>query len=223
MTTIFLDTTAESDLTSYNGLLQTCSRWLDRDDLTNRVPDFIRMAEARFRDTLVMPDMEVQVTITPAATVSVPADFDSIRSLGIPGYPAMDQQSLADFYALPSQANGDPTTGQPYKFAIVADKFAFWPVPDKTYAMLMTYRANLPALSIGTQSNWLLVRRPDLYLYGTLLHAEFYGWNDERLPLIKAAVDEALGETMMAGVRRRYGSGPLTMKPATSERSGIRW
>lgn len=222
MPDIFLDSTPESDLTSYNGLLLTCARWLDRDDLSPRVPDFIRMAEARFRDALVMPDMEVQTSITPAATLAIPTDFDSIRALGIAGYPAMDQLSLADFYAQPTQADGAPTTGQPTKFAIVADKFAFWPVPDKAYAMLLTYRANLPALNIGNQSNWLLVRRPDLYLYGTLLHAEFYGWNDERLPLIKSAVDEALGETMMAGVRRRYGSGPLTMKPATSERIGLR-
>lgn len=222
MPDIFLDSTPESDLTSYNGLSLTCARWLDREDLNVRVPDFIRMAEARFRDALVMPDMEVQVAITPAATVAIPADFDSIRSLGILGYPAMDQLSLADFYALPTQADGTAITGQPTKFAIVADKFAFWPVPDQTYSMLMTYRANLPGLSVSIQSNWLLARRPDLYLYGTLIHAEFYNWNDERLPLIKAAVDEALGETMMAGVRRRYGSGPLTMKPATSERIGLR-
>jgi len=69
--------------------------------------------------------------------------------------------------------------------------------------MLMTYRANLPGLSVSIQSNWLLARRPDLYLYGTLIHAEFYNWNDERLPLIKAAVDEALGAPTQMGVFER--------------------
>lgn len=221
--TIYIEGESATDVTSYNGLLLSVARWLDRDDLTERAPDFIRLAEGRFRDTLVMPDMEVQTTITPAASLALPSDFDSIRALGILGYPPIDQLSPADFYALPTQSDGTAATGQPVKMAIVAGNFAFWPTPDQTYSMLLTYRANLPALSLLNQSNWLLARRPDLYLFGTLLHAEFYGWNDERLPLIKAAIDEALNETIMAGVRRRYGSGPLTMKPAVSERVGRCW
>jgi hypothetical protein len=221
--TIFIDSPPPSDLTSYDGVQTAMASWLERDDLTDRIPDFIRMAEARFRDVLVMPDMEKQVSLTPATSVPLPADFDSIRALGIPGYPAIDQLSPADFGALPVQPNNLPYTGQPTKMCIVAGAIRFWPTPDKAYAANFIYRANLPALSSTTQSNWLLERRPDLYLYASLLHAEFHGWNDVRLPTIKAAVDEALGETTMAGVRRRYGSGPLTMKPATSERSGWRW
>lgn len=220
--TIFIDAETITDLTNYDGLLLSVQRWLERDDLTERIPDFVRLAEARFRRQLVMPDMEVQVPLTPAATVPLPIDFDSIRALGIPGYPAMDQLSLADFYALPNDANGNPTTGQPYKMAIVAGKFAFWPVADKAYSALLTYRANLPALSIATQTNWLLAKHPDLYLFGTLLHAEFYGWNDARLPIIKGEVDEILTEITISGTRKRYGAGPLTMKPAISERFGYR-
>lgn len=223
MTALFISGQTLTNLTNYDGLNLAMADWLERDDLTEKIPDFIRMAEARFRDVLVMPDMETQVSLTPAATVPLPADFDSIRQLGIKGYAAMDQLSPADFYGLPNDVNDQPPLAQPTKFAIVAGNFLFWPTPDKTYAATMTYRANLPALSLQNQSNWLFARRPDLYLYASLLHAEFYGWNDNRLPLIKSAVDEALQETMMAGVRRRYGSGPLTMKPATAERLGRSW
>lgn len=221
--TLFIDSETLTNLTSYDGLTLSVQRWLERDDLVERIPDFVRLAEARFRDVLVMPDMEARVSLTPAPIVALPVDFDSIRALGIPGYPAMDQLSPADFYALRNGVGGTPPLGQPTKFVIDAGNFAFWPTPDKTYTAKLTYRANIPGLSLVNQSNWLLMRRPDLYLFGTLLHAEFYGWNDARLPLIKDAVDEMLGETMMAGVRRRYGSGPLTMKPATSERIGLRW
>lgn len=216
--TIYIEGASATEITDYNGLLLSVARWLNRADLSERVPDFIRLAEGRFRDTLVMPDMETQIPLTPAVTVPLPSDFDSIRALGILGYPAIDQLAPADFYALPTQSDGAAITGRPSKMAIIAGNFAFWPAPDKTYSMLLTYRATLPALGLLNQSNWLLDRRPDIYLFGTLLHAEFYGWNDERLQLIKNALDEALGETIMAGVRRRYGSGPLTMKPAVSER-----
>jgi hypothetical protein len=220
--TIFIDTTSASQLGSYDGLLLVVQKWLDRDDLTDIVPDFIKLAEAQFRRELVMPDMETQITVTPAATVTVPADFDSIRAFGIPGYDPFDQLSLADFYALPIQPDGTAVTGQPTKFAMVAGKFAFWPVPDTAYSATLTYRAKLPSLSIDTQSNWLLAQHPDAYLFGTLLQAEFYGWNDDRLPLLKSALQDILDQILRSGVRKRYGSGPLTMKPAVNERVGLR-
>lgn len=227
--TIYLDSVPYTDLTDYNGLLQAIGKWLERDDLEGSIPDFIRLAEARFRRELVMPDMELQVPLTPAATVPLPADFDSIRALGIPGYDAMDQLSPADFYALPLGPNNEPRTGQPIKFAIVpgstagSQNFAFWPEPDKAYSVLLTYRANLPSLTTTSDTNWLLAKHPDAYLFGCLVQAEFFDWNDDRLPLIKGALDEIMGSIMVSGVRKRYGSGPLTMKPATSERIGLRW
>lgn len=227
--TIYLDSVAFTDLTDYNGLVDAVGKWLERDDLQGSIPDFIKLAEARFRRELVMPDMELQVPLAPAATVAVPSDFDSIRALGIPGYDAMDQLAPADFYALPLGPNNQPQTGQPIKFAIVpgstagSQNFAFWPVPDQTYSALLTYRANLPSLTTLNDKNWLLTKHPDAYLFGCLVQAEFFDWNDDRLPLIKGALDEVMASIMVSGVRKRYGSGPLTMKPATSERVGLRW
>jgi hypothetical protein len=221
--TLYIDAETAANLTTYTGLTIAIAEWLERDDLTDRIPDFIRLAEARFRRELVMPDMEVQVALTPAVTVPLPADFDSIRAMGIPGYDAFDQLSPADFSRLPNDTNDLPPLAQPTKFTIIAGNFNFWPTPDKSYAAKLTYRANLPSLGLTMQSNWLYDKHPDIYLFGSLLHAEFHGWNDNRLPLIKSAVDEMLGEIMMSGTRKRYGSGPLTMKPATSERIGLRW
>jgi len=220
--TIFIDADTVNDLTSFSGLKLVVASWLERTDLSDRIPDFVRLAEARFRRELVMPDMETQIAVTPAATVTLPADFDSIRAFGIPGYDAFIQRSPADFYALPNQPNGDPTLGQPTEFAIVAGKFAFWPVPDIAYSALLTYRACLPSLSLSMQSNWLLAKHPDAYLFGCLLQAEFHGWNDGRLPLIKSALDEILSEINVSGTRKRYGSGPLVMKSAVNERIGLR-
>lgn len=221
--TFFIDSETITDLTNYDGLVLAIGKWLERSDLTEQIPDFIRLAEARFRRILVMPDMEVQVPLTPAATVPLPTDFDSIRALGIPGFQPMDQLSPADFNRLPNDTNGQPPLAQPTKFAIIPGKFAFWPTPDQTYTANLLYRVKLPALSLAAQTNWLLAKHPDAYLFQSLLQAEFFGWNDSRLPLIKGAVDEILGEIMQAGTRQRYGSGPLTMKPATSERIGLRW
>jgi hypothetical protein len=99
----------------------------------------------------------------------------------------------------------------------------FWPAPDKLYTANMVYRATIPALGPALESNWLLLKHPDAYLYGTLIQAEGYGWNDERIGMLKAALDEAVVEINQSGTRQRYGSSPLTMKPATRERIGLRW
>lgn len=221
--TIFIDAQQLSNLVNYRGLVESVQRWLNRTDLQEDVPDFIRLAEARFRRILVMPDMEVAITVMPTASVALPADYDSLRSFGIPGFAPLDQLSPADFSRIPNGPNGVPLTGQPTKFTIAAGAMRFWPVPDQAYSANMTYRANLPSLGPAVDSNWLLAKHPDVYLYGTILQAEAYGWNDERVPIIKAALDEALGEVLQSGTRQRYGSGPLTMKPATSERIGLRW
>jgi hypothetical protein len=66
--------------------------------------------------------------------------------------------------------------------------------PAVTGDAQITYKRALPALSNTITTNWLLTRAPDAYLFGALVHAEFYGWNDERLPLIKSALDEMIEE-----------------------------
>jgi len=220
--TIFVDAQQLSNLTNYAGLVTSVQRWLNRTDLQDDVPDFIRLAEARFRRVLVMPDMETSVVVTPAASVMLPADFDSLRSLGIAGYAPLDQVSPATFSAYPLNGDGTPITGQPERFTIAAGVMRFWPVPDKAYAAQMTYRANLPSLSAAVDSNWLLAKHPDAYLYATIIQAEAFGWNDERLPMLKDALDETIAEITQSGTRQRYGSGPLSMKPPTNERIGLR-
>jgi len=219
--TIFVDAIQQSNLTNYAGLVTSVQRWLSRTDLQDDVPDFIRLAEARFRRVLVMPNMEADIVVTPTATLPLPVDFDSLRAFGIPGHAALVQVSPATFSALPVDGNGAPLTGQPQKFTITAGALRFWPRPDKAYAAQMTYRVNIPSLGPALDSNWLLAKHPDVYLYGTILQAEAYGWNDERVPLIKDALDEALAEVMQAGTRQRY-AGPLAMQPPTNERIGLR-
>lgn len=220
--TIFVDAIQQSNLTNYAGLVTSVQRWLSRTDFQDDVPDFIRLAEARFRRVLVMPDMEADILITPAASVALPVDFDSLRSFGISGSATLNLIPPAAFNALPRDGNGSPLTGQPEKFTITAGVMRFWPIPDKAYSAQMTYRANIPSLGPALDSNWLLAKHPDVYLYGTILQAEAYGWNDDRIPLIKGALDEALAEVMQAGTRQRYGGGPLAMMQPTHERIGLR-
>ena len=70
-------------------------------------------------------------------------------------------------------------------------------------------------------TNWLLAAHPDAYLYGTLLQAEGYLVNDERLPVWKLALEEALREIDSAGKRKQNGAAPLAPRGMFNIRRGI--
>jgi hypothetical protein len=59
-------------------------------------------------------------------------------------------------------------------------------------------------LSDAAPANWLLTRHSDIYLWATLLTAEAFLVNDERLGVWKAALDEAIDELVQAGNRKRF-------------------
>ena len=216
--TTFIDTTTPGTLTDYNGLLDAIGKWLDRADFGASAPVFVQMAEARFRRDIVVPEMEKTVTLATGGSIALPVDFDSARSLYVLGEYRSNATQVApsDFYNRPvSDSNLPP--GFPTVFTVVAGQILFSPAPTADAQAVLTYQAKLPSLSAAVATNWLLASHPDLYLYGSLLHAEFFGWNDERLPTYKAAVDEMIAEINMAGNRKRYGASPLVMKSAVKE------
>lgn len=209
---IVLDTTSLPDIESYAGLLNAVALWLDRDDLTDRIPYFVRLAESRFRRLITRTEREATI----ALPSKLPADFDSVRSLKANGPygGSMEQVSPAEL----DDRWGYDSDLPPRVYAILDGCFKVGPKPLKPYSATLVYNREIPHLSPSVQSNWLLEDHPDLYLFGALLQAEFYGWNDERLGLIKASVDETIEEVNMAGHRRRYGGGPLVMRSDVRER-----
>lgn len=211
--TLFIDAETLADLTNYDGLLETIPRWLERDDLADRIPEFIQLAEARFRRVIHTPEREVSLPISLSGTTALPIDFDSARLLFAPTLltPIIQQVTPSELNSrvrYPAEAS---------VFAIVAGQILVSPTPSVPFTATLVYNASIPPLTIATQTNWLLAAHPDLYLFASLLQAEFFGWNDERLPLIKSAVDEMLGELAEQGMRKRYGTAPLVARPAVSE------
>lgn len=191
---------------TYTGLLASIAEWLDDATLAASIPDFVRMAEARFNRVLRTPDMEARATATATAErTALPTDFTGMRTVFIDGSPdrPLEQRSLA---ALRGATRG--TAGIPTAYAIADEAIVLAPSPVAATVLDMVYYRRLPALATNS-SNWLLTNHPDLYLFMSLLHAELRGWNDARLPMLKSAVDGMLGELMVDATRRQWGGAPL--------------
>jgi hypothetical protein len=190
-------------ISTYAELVTAVGDWLDRDDLTARVPTFIQLAEARLNRLLEDPEMDV--TVTTAATgdaTALPADFGSMVSVSVG-----DGQLAATG---PVEFAGYDTTisGNPRRYMIVDGAISFWP-GDGSASIRMVYRRRLPALTVSNTTNWLLTLAPDAYLYGALVQASAFLAEDDRLELWKMSFDEAIGELRADGSRRKWGAGPI--------------
>jgi hypothetical protein len=201
-------------ISTYAELQTAAANWLNRSDLTARLPEFIALAEAQFNRRIRAPQNEATATQSAStAALTSPTDYAAPNRLyaTISGYksrlPQVEPDELRQCY--------DGRTGSPQVFAIIADTLTVGPTPDTSYSFTLDYYRTIPALA-SNSTNWLLTRHPDLYLYATLLQAEAFGWNDERIPLWRAAVEQTLEELRQDSSRRARSSKGVGLRSETS-------
>lgn len=155
-------------ITTYSELLTAVAAWLNRSDLTSRIPEFIALAEAQMNRELRVRQMLVRATATITDEYStVPTDFLGVRWITLDDKPMafVDQADLAGL---------DLTEGRPVMYSVVGGDIRYYPPPAESYTAEMAYWARIPALTATNTTNWLLTAHPDAYLYGTLLHSAPY-------------------------------------------------
>lgn len=205
-------------LSTYAELLASIEDWLNRTDLTSRIPDFIRLFEVRMNRKLRDPGMEttsVEDTVSGTGEYALPTDSRGMRELYLDRSPkiVLEQLSPAELrmrYAYDA-------TGMPRHYAIIGEDLVLGPEPDGVYTMTLTYFRQIVALTPTNTSNWLLTNNPDLYLWGSLTMAEAFLKDDNRIGLWKSAWDEAFDELTKDALKRRYGAAPLQARPSVNE------
>jgi hypothetical protein len=192
---------------NYDDLVDKVALWMDRDDLVERVPDFVALLEARLNRILRVPEMETAAMLSATAErTALPLDFLQMRSLHVEGVPDRPLRAMAPG-GVSETFSG--RAGLPVAYSIAGRNLTLAPPPQEPVTLAIAYWQRIPSLSSITPTNWLLEQHPDIYLYGSLIQAEAYLSNDERVALWKAAHDEAVGELQQAGQRARWGAGPL--------------
>jgi hypothetical protein len=205
-----------TELSTYGGLVDAVGRWLKDTGLEDRITDFIALAEARFNRVLPVSARELTTTLsTTGEVLDLPADFSKARAAYLDTDPRRPLEQVSP--SVLRTRYGVQTTGVPQAYALIAGQMVLGPAPDDEYDLILTYEATIPSLNSASQSNWLSVAHPDIYLYGTLVQAEAYLWNDERVTLWKVALDEAMAELIGSSNRNRYGAAPLQMRSSVIE------
>ena len=84
---------------------------------------------------------------------------------------------------------GGSTSGTPKFYTILANEVSFGPIPASVMEVEMLFYKKFDNLGSATTSgypdsvNWLMTNAPDIYLYGSMLEAEPFIMNDERVQL----------------------------------------
>jgi hypothetical protein len=193
-------------LANYSDLVSAVAAWLNRgSDLDARIPDFIKLAEAEFNRKLRTLEMEVTDTLTLTGdSVAVPDDFLGLRSIKI------DNTALE--YVPPAEIADDETVGgYATRYTVSDGEFIFRPAPSGG-TVDVSYYAAIPALTVSNTTNWLMTRWPDLYLFAVCAQAEFYVWNDPRVPLWKSRAEDIMQQINQQTLSERHGGRRLAAR-----------
>lgn len=202
-------------INDYASLQAAVASWLARADLSAQIPDLIQMAEMRIQDDM---DSVLQLTTLTGTTVGgryvLPDDFDDAVSLtlsiggeNVPVQPLtvndgrrMSIAGLPVGYYVSTSVENPPS-----------------PVPSLVlnlsggadYDFTLTYYASFPALSDSNLTNWLILTRPNIYLYATLLESAPFLQDDARIAVWAQGYQTAIDAYNLRGDRSRFGVGSV--------------
>lgn len=208
-------------IASYNDLKASIANFLARDDLTNQIPDFITLAEARMSRELETREQEKRATATLTANdeyIALPNDLREIREVKLNTSPTKvlryySPSGLDSMYS----SNG---TGAPEGYSVVGLEMKMRPIPDSTYTAEIIYVGSLPALSASSTTT-LFLRSPDLYLYGALAEAYSYLLDEARSNQYDAKFTRILEEIKVDEERSHYGTGSLQIRSTYSQQNAV--
>ena len=167
--------------TSYANLQTNIADYLARQDLTDKIPMFISLAEKRLNRDLRLRQtlQQSSYTLDSGSIVPTPADFLELQDIHLDGNPIIPLtfQTVSQFY----KTQGTSSQGVPINYTLVADNFVLSPQPTGATTCNMTYYKIPKPMSVDNPTNEYLDVCPDLVLYASLAESAPFLMDDPRL------------------------------------------
>jgi hypothetical protein len=174
-----LDEELMATITDYASLQSNIADYLNRGDLTSQIQMFIQLVEADLNTRLRAREMIVRAEAGSSAEyVQLPSDWLEAINLSIVGGTSPLRYITLD---KGDQINRAESYTAPAFYSLMNGAIEIIPPPADNINIEMIYYGKIPALSDSTPTNWLLVKAPDVYLYGALTHAAPFLMDDQRL------------------------------------------
>jgi len=204
-------------LSTFTELKDAIADWLDRSDLTARIPDFIALAEARINRELRIRPMEVRSTMETTSGqqyFNLPGGYIQMRNIQLNTNPTTPLEYITP--EMLDRLYGSSTTGKPRAYTLIGDEIQLAPIPDSAYTLEMAFYEKFTALGDGTSgtvtNNWLTTNAPDILLYGALMEAEPFIKNDERVAVWLNGYGNAIDKLQKADQRDRHSGSAMRVR-----------
>lgn len=181
-------------ISTYDTLKSGIADFLNRDDLTSVIPTFIDLAQGQINRDVRHWKMETTAQLATADDYAyLPSGWLEIKNAQY--YPDIsDYTKFTPLEYLSQNAfderkmNSENEIGDPKYYTLAALNgtalMMLFPQPkvSEDDKVNLSYLKSFD-LGDGNNNNWLLEDFPDVYLYGSLIHAAIYLKDDERLAL----------------------------------------
>ena len=187
-------------LTNYAELKTGIRNWLHRTNLTERIPEFIALAEAKINRIAQVQAMEKEASLVfapGARSAPLPAGFTSPIAAWLDGSPPAQLVGR-----VPEDMPRGDTAGAPSFWCIDGTTLAVDRPADVTRTVTLRYRGGF-TLTDDNPTNAVLTKYPDLYLYGALLQAAPYIRNAQDFNVWQAFYQSAVLEVNQTESRAR--------------------
>jgi hypothetical protein len=193
-------------ITTYAELKTAVANWLNRDDLTAVIPDFISLAETDINRKLRHYKMIERMDATlDSRYVQVPNGWLETMRFNITNSSTVKLDYIGPEDMLQKREQNSDAVGVPQFYSQIGDAIEVFPTPSGEFPMQLAFFERIPSLSDTTTFNWLLQDEPDLYLYGTLMQSAPYLLDDARTQTWGALYTNALNSLQVASDDTRYG------------------
>ena len=206
-------------ISTYSELKTAVANFLARSDLTDQIPNFIQLAEARLSRELETRDQEKRATATLTSGdefIALPTDMREVREIKLNTTPNVVLE-----YKSPTSLDTAYTggSGRPSAYSIVGGELKIRPIPDDNYTAEIIYIGSLTALSDSNATNVMLTRHPDAYLSGALVEAYTYLMDEQRASTYDAKFTRSIEEIRKDEQRSHYGTGALHISSIYAKQS----
>jgi hypothetical protein len=197
-------------ISTYSELQTAVAGWLDRTDLTTKLPDFVSLAEVDIRTDLRCQAMEQYTSGTlTGETLAHPTRYLEARRLTVGG--VNYRYVTPEVYAAAVDANSTQTL-----FTAIGQTFYILGGTNGDAYTLIYYAAFEPFSADG-DTNWLLTNYPNVYLWGACRQGGVYLEDDAKIGKFTNLYQDALGRLTARERQSAISGGPLSMRTTVTE------
>jgi hypothetical protein len=191
----------------YSGLQLAAAAMVHRPgdtDITANMPLWIQLAENELFDRVIPRQSEVETTLTSTQGqnyIALPSGYLSPIELWFIYDATQNIRNLLT-WAEPEDLPYWPNQTQPRYVAVDGENLRFDVNFDKAYSLPFRY-VQTNALSASNLTNYLLTRRPDIYLFATLKQVALYTKDNDDLQKYTGLLEQAIKQFKASENRNR--------------------